>query len=70
MKFWQYQSYVVKKTGKKGERWIPVDQFDKYRTDAIMRSELSSAQADFRKSQKKISTKDLGRLGFAMYGIK
>jgi hypothetical protein len=52
MKFWQYRSYIDKKTGKKAEKWIPINEFDEYREAAIMKCMLSSARSDFKQMQK------------------
>jgi hypothetical protein len=52
LRFWQYQSYTLKKTGKRGERWIPANQYEEYRKDSILRGELCSARTEFRKMQK------------------
>jgi hypothetical protein len=51
-RFWTYQGFVLKSTGKRGERWIPVAQFEKYRREMLDRNELSKARAEFYKSQR------------------
>jgi hypothetical protein len=52
LRFWQYQSYLNKNTGRKAERWIPAEEFEQYRSDYIARCQISAAQSDFRKMQR------------------
>lgn len=49
MRFWQYQSYISKKTGQRAERWIPADQFEQYRADYNLKCEVSAARSDYRR---------------------
>ena len=51
LRFWQYQSYISKKTGQKAERWIPVDAYENYRKDYNFRCELGAARSDYIKMQ-------------------
>jgi hypothetical protein len=51
-RFWGYQKQIVKKTGKQGERWIPTNRFDDYRSKAMICQVISTANAEFRKMQK------------------
>lgn len=51
MRFWQYQSYISKKTGKRAERWIPAEQYERYREDYNFRCELGAARSEFIKMQ-------------------
>jgi hypothetical protein len=47
LRFYQYQSYVSKKTGRRAERWIPADKFNEYRDAQAIRNELSAARSDY-----------------------
>jgi hypothetical protein len=51
-KFWGYQGFKLQSTGRFGERWIPIAQYETYRRDALDRNELSKARAEFYKSQR------------------
>jgi hypothetical protein len=51
LRFWQYQKYVPKKTGKPCERWIPVENYERYSKQVAFNNTLGSARSDFIKSQ-------------------
>lgn len=61
MRFWQYQSYLSKKTGQRAERWIPAAQYEQYREASILRSAVSSANAEFRQMQKTKTQNDISK---------
>jgi len=52
LRFYQYQSYISKKTGRRAERWIPADKFMEYRKEQGLRNELSSARSEFIQMQR------------------
>ena len=50
-RFWQYQKHVSKKTGQRCERWIPVENYDRYRKQACFNNELGCARSEYIKTQ-------------------
>ena len=58
LRFWQYQQYVSKKTGRRCERWIPVDQYERTKQTARENHELYAARREWHlKQQAKIKAK-------------
>jgi hypothetical protein len=51
LRFWQYQSYISKKTGTKAERWVDASCFENYKKRTYQNQELSAAKADYIRMQ-------------------
>jgi hypothetical protein len=57
-RFWNYQKYISKKTGKRTEVWVPIERYDAHKKRAYDYHALYMAQREWGQQQRsKLKTK-------------
>lgn len=75
LRFWQYQTYVSKKTGRRCERWIPVEQYERTKQAARDTHELYAARREAHLNRRQASAShdvprhSLVRQGGKVFGV-